>query len=102
VAEHHGRFDDKVSDAAFNPVVHVGAADAGPFGLDDDIVRGGEFGDGAVFVDNLSWGLENEGGILLWIRIEVFAMFILAVESFNRALLLRVVAARAVMAGLVG
>lgn len=74
MAEYHGRFDDKVSNAAFDPVVHVGAADAGPFGLDDDIVRGGEFGDGAVFVDNLSWGLENEGGILLWIRIEVFAM----------------------------
>lgn len=64
VAEHHGRLDDEVSDASLDPVVDVGTADARPSRLDDDIVWGGEFWDGAVLVLYFSWGFEHEGGIL--------------------------------------
>lgn len=64
VAQDHGRLDDEGSDAAVNPVVHVGSANAGPFGLDEDVVGGGEGGDGAVFVGEFVDLLEDEGGVL--------------------------------------
>lgn len=64
MAQHHGRLDDKVADGAMGPVVHVGAADAGVFDIDEDVVRGVEFGDGAVFEGDVVGFLEDEGEVL--------------------------------------
>jgi hypothetical protein len=87
VAEHHRRLDDEVADCAFDPIVHVGAADAGPLGLDNDIVGRGESGNGTVFVDDFSGFLEHERRVLLLIRFDVLVMFNGAVSSSNRAVL---------------
>lgn len=46
------------------PVVHVRAADAGYFDLDEDIVGVGEGGDRAVFVGDVEGLVEDEGGVL--------------------------------------
>lgn len=51
-------------DAPVDPVVHVGAADARPFWLYEDVVGGLEAGDGAVFVGKRVGGFENERGVL--------------------------------------
>ena len=64
MAEDHGVVDDKGADAAVDPVVDVGAADAGPFGLDEDVVGGGEFRDRAVFVGEIVDLAKDEGGVL--------------------------------------
>jgi hypothetical protein len=45
--------------------VHVTAAYAGPFWLDEDIVRGLELGDRSVFISYMVFGLEDKGRILL-------------------------------------
>jgi hypothetical protein len=71
VAEHHRLLNDEVPNAAFDPVVHVGAADAGPFWLDEDVMRGGECGDRAVFVCDFVGGLEDERGVLWWLLVGV-------------------------------
>jgi hypothetical protein len=64
VAEHHGRFDDEVPDGAVLPVVHIAAADAGVFDVDEDVVRGLEGGDGAVFEFDGVGAFEDEGEVL--------------------------------------
>jgi hypothetical protein len=64
VTEDHRRLDDKVSNAALNPVVHVGSADTGPSWLDDYVVWRGQFWDRAVFVNNFVLGLEDERWVL--------------------------------------
>jgi hypothetical protein len=71
VAQHHGLLNNKVPDAALDPVVHIGAANAGPFGLYEDVVRGGELGDRAIFVCYFVGGLEYEGGVLWWLLVRV-------------------------------
>lgn len=63
--EHHGRFDDEVADGAVGPVVHVAAADAGEFDVDDDIVGGLQGGDGPVFEFDAVGFLEDEGEVVV-------------------------------------
>jgi hypothetical protein len=64
VAENHGLLNYKVTDAPFNPVVHIRTADTGPSWSDDDIVWRGEFGNWSVFVGELVLGLEDERRVL--------------------------------------
>ena len=45
--------------------MHVAAADAGPFGLDDDIMRRRWVGLRAVFVGDLVRGMKDEREILI-------------------------------------
>ena len=87
MAEHHGCFDDEVSNAALNPEVdlsgsvsecvvggevvegvgrkrYVAAAYSCPAGLHEHVVGRFELRHWAVFILNISRGVENEGGIL--------------------------------------
>lgn len=64
VAQDHGGFDDEGADGAVGPVVHVGAADAGVFYIDQDFVGVGEGWDGAVFEGDGEGFLEDKGGVL--------------------------------------
>lgn len=64
VAEDHGVIDNEGADAAVDPVVHIRAADTGPFGLDENIVLGLQFGDWAVLICEVVDLLEDEGGVL--------------------------------------
>jgi hypothetical protein len=65
VAQYHWLLNNKVSNSSLYPVVHVTAAYAGPFWLDEDIVRGLELGDRSVFISYMVFGLEDKGRILL-------------------------------------
>lgn len=80
VAEDHGGADDEVADAAVGPVVHVGAADAGVFDGDEDVV-GGEGGDGTVFVGYFARFEEDEGGLERWWWLVVISSNMRGVES---------------------
>ena len=87
MAEHHGRFDDEVSNATLDPEVdlsgsvsecmvggevvegvgrkrYVAAAYSRPAGLHEHVVGRFELRHWAVFILNISRGVENEGGIL--------------------------------------
>ena len=64
VAEDHGVPDDEVADCAVDPVVHVGAADAGVVYLDEDIVGGLDGGDGLVDEGDVVGPVELEGEVL--------------------------------------
>jgi hypothetical protein len=44
--------------------MHIGAADACPLGLYEDIVWGGELGDWAVLVDDFVFLLQDERWVL--------------------------------------
>jgi hypothetical protein len=56
--------EDEGPDAPVLPVVHVGAADAGVVDGDEDVVGGGEGGDGAVFKGEGEGFVEDEGEVL--------------------------------------
>ena len=86
MAEYHGRFDDEVSNAPIDPEVdlsgsvsvcvlggevvegvgrkYVAAAYPCPAGLHEHVVGRFELRHWAVFILNISRGVENEGGIL--------------------------------------
>ena len=87
MAEYHGRFDDEVSNAPIDPKVnlsgsvsvcvlggevvegvgrkkYVAAAYSCPAGLHEHVVGRFELRHWAVFILNISRGVENEGGIL--------------------------------------
>jgi hypothetical protein len=65
VAENHGLFDNEVSDAAVEPVVDVGTADARVGDADEDRVRVGlEARDGAIFEADFIRRLEDKGEVL--------------------------------------
>jgi hypothetical protein len=84
VAENHGLLDDEMSDAAVEPIVDVGAADARVGDADENRVRVGlEARDGAIFegdgvgrledkgeVLERGWALEvgRNGGIVAWVK----------------------------------
>jgi hypothetical protein len=87
VAEYHGLFDDEVSNAPIDPEVdlsgsvsecvvggegvegvgrkkYVAAAYSCPAGLHEHVIGRFELRHWAVFILNISRGVENEGGIL--------------------------------------
>jgi hypothetical protein len=65
VAEDHGLLDDEMPDAAVQPVVDIGAADAGVGDPDDDRVGVGLEGwNRAVFEGDIVGRLEDEGEVL--------------------------------------
>jgi hypothetical protein len=64
MAKNHGLLNYEMSNATFDPVVYVGTADAGPSWSDNDIVWGGEFRNGSIFVDDFVLGFEDERRVL--------------------------------------
>jgi hypothetical protein len=43
---------------------YIAATDPCPARLDEDVIRGFELGDGAVFEGDVAWGVEDEGWVL--------------------------------------
>ena len=65
MAENHGLLDDEVSDAAMEPVVDVGTADARVGDADEDRVRVRLEGrDRAIFEADCVGRLEHKGEVL--------------------------------------
>jgi hypothetical protein len=65
MTENHGLLDDEVSNAAMEPVVDVGTADARVGDADEDRVRVGLEGrDGAIFEADCVGRLEHKGEVL--------------------------------------
>lgn len=64
VAEDHGGLDDELADFAVCPVVYIGAADAGEFDLDEDIVGGFQGWDGSVFESDAVGFFQHERQVL--------------------------------------
>jgi len=64
VTQNHGCLDDKVTDGAVSPVVHIRTADTGVLDIDDDIVGVSELGDGTILEFNAVGLLKNKGQVL--------------------------------------
>ena len=64
VAQHHGVLHDVVADGAVDPVVHVGAADAGVVHGDEDVVGVRELGHGPLCEGYVIGFVEDEREVL--------------------------------------
>lgn len=64
MAQDHWRLDDEGTDAAFDPVVDIAAADAGVVYCDEDVVGGLDRGFWALFVGDVEGFVEDEGEVL--------------------------------------
>jgi hypothetical protein len=64
VAQDHRRLDDEGTDAPFDPVVHIAAADAGVVYCDEDVVGGLDCWFWALFVGYVEGFVEDEGEVL--------------------------------------
>src|SRR5207248_11400017 len=65
VAKNHWLFNDEVSDAAMEPVMHIRAANAGVSDADKDVIWvGGKGRDGPVLKGDSVGRLKDEGEIL--------------------------------------
>jgi hypothetical protein len=65
MAKHHGRLDDEVADGAVHPIVHIAAADAGVFDVDEDVVGRLQGRDGSAFEFDAAGAFEDKGEVLL-------------------------------------
>ena len=69
MTETHGRLEDEGANCAVDPVVHVGAADAGELDGDLDIAVVLNLGYWSLFVCYVVWLVEDEGEVLCSVRV---------------------------------